>query len=298
MTSEKIEELSYSQRERLAFIDFRAYFLGEVRRADITDHFGVATAAATRDIALYREHAPANIQLDQKTKVYRTTTMFEPLFHHPVDRVLAALSQGFSEGMGKTSRPLIPCEIHRPLNVPPLGALAPISRAIFSKRAIAIEYQSYSSGRTWREIVPFALVNNGLRWHVRCYCRKRQVFLDLVFTRVVSVDELENAQVLEHETPDKDIQWSRIVELEMVPHPQKPMDLETIKLDYGMQDGVLRMNVRAALVGYYLQQWFVDCSPNAALNGPEHRLWLKNYPALYGVENSKLAPGYQQEVNN
>ena len=34
-----IDTLTHSQRERLTFIDFRAYFLGEVRRMDIIERY-------------------------------------------------------------------------------------------------------------------------------------------------------------------------------------------------------------------------------------------------------------------
>jgi hypothetical protein len=60
-----------------------------------------------------------------------------------------------------------------------------------------------------------------------------------------------------------------------------------------MEDGVLRVRVRAALASYLLRQWLVDCSADHKLTGTEYRLWLKNTPVLYGVANAQLAPGYQ-----
>ena len=89
----------------------------------------------------------------------------------------------------------------------------------------------------------------------------------------------------------QDIQWTRIVELSLVPHPDHPRP-EVTELDYGMQDGKLTRRVRAACAGYFLRKWNVDCSPDHALRGPEYRLWLSDPLALYGVENAKLAPGY------
>jgi hypothetical protein len=64
-------------------------------------------------------------------------------------------------------------------------------------------------------------------------------------------------------------------------------------MDYSMQDGVLRMKLRAATAGYILRKWSVDCSPDHSLRGPEFRLWLKDALALYGVKNAVLAPGYR-----
>ncbi len=57
-----------SQQARLSYIDFKLYFLGELRRTDIMDHFGIGPAAATRDITAYKKIAPNNLQLDNIDK--------------------------------------------------------------------------------------------------------------------------------------------------------------------------------------------------------------------------------------
>jgi hypothetical protein len=51
-------------------------------------------------------------------------------------------------------------------------------------------------------------------------------------------------------------------------------------MDYSMQDGVLRMKLRASTAGYILRQWSVDCTPDLSLRGHECRLWLKNHLAI------------------
>ena len=95
-----------------------------------------------------------------------------------------------------------------------------------------------------------------------------------------------------NERQDNDIQWTRIVELELVPHPDQPRP-EITEMDYSMQGGVLRMKLRAATAGYILRQWSVDCTPDHSLRGHEYRLWLKDHLAIYGVRNAVLAPGYR-----
>ena len=143
-----------------------------------------------------------------------------------------------------------------------MDVLAPICRAIHAKRPIAIRYHSMSSGESERIIVPFALVDTGLRWHVRAFDRKSGEFRDFVVTRIeapILVDEEPKA----NERPDNDIQWTRIVELDLVPHPRRARP-EIIKIDYGMTDGWIRMRVRAAVAGYMLLRWSVDASPNTA----------------------------------
>src|SRR5207245_6946456 len=57
-------ELSQTQRKRLAFLELRAYFTGELRRGDIESRFGIKPAAASRDLSIYREIAPGNLAYD------------------------------------------------------------------------------------------------------------------------------------------------------------------------------------------------------------------------------------------
>jgi hypothetical protein len=55
---------------------------------------------------------------------------------------------------------------------------------------------------------------------------------------------------------------------------------------------MLELNVRAALAGYLLRRWNVDCTEECTLNGGEYHLWLRNRQTLYGAENLAIAPGY------
>ena len=95
----RLEDLSLVQRDRLAYIDFRLYFFGEIGRPDLIERFGVAPAGATRDLALYREIVPHNITFDGSNKIYRIGQEFSPLFEHASLRILSALSLGFGDGV-------------------------------------------------------------------------------------------------------------------------------------------------------------------------------------------------------
>ena len=287
-----LERLPLVQRERLSHIDFKLYFLGELRRADVVERFETGPAGATRDIAQYREIAPENLDLDQATKIYRPTPAFSPLFEHSPQRVLTALSQGFGEGIGDQLRPMVRCEFPNMLCLPKMSVLAPITRAINRGKAVRLGYTSVDSGWTERELVPLALVNIGTRWHVRAFDRKSREFRDFVFTRMDRPTVLEDRPVLAEETSEKDDQWNRIIELELVPHPKHPRP-EVVCLDYDLPPGgVLSVKVRAATAGYMLRRWTVDCSPDHSLEGLEYALWLRDPLALYG-SNVYLAPGYK-----
>lgn len=288
-----VQEGGGAQRERLAHVDFRLFFLGEVFRADISGKFDVAPAVATRDLARYRTLAPDNIRFDGRTKTYRSTEDFRPLFEHSLDRALSALSKGFGDGRGGSASPLISCEYLTPINLPAIEVLAAVTRAIAGRRVLSVSYVSSSSGATEREIVPFALADNGLRWHIRAFDRRTSSFRDFVLTRIRDVRiQSENPQP--GESVERDVQWSCEVEMEIVPHPDFPRP-KLAALDYPMKDGVLRIRAKAALAGYVLRRWSVDCSENHSLRGPEYRLWLRNRSALDGVESASIAPGYLPE---
>ncbi|WP_207000034.1 WYL domain-containing protein [Trinickia mobilis] len=286
-----IDDLPRPQRERLAHIDFALYFLGELRRLDLAGKFETGPAGATRDIAVYRDYAPENCELDPAQKVYRPLPTFKPLFRHSSRRVLTALSEGFGEGLGDELEPLVRCDIPSPLSVPDTSIIAPISRAIHRGLAVRLHYTSVQSGRTEKTLVPIALVDNGIRWHVRAFDREKQEFRDYVLTRMENPVVLEDSPAKRDESAENDPQWSRIIQLDLVPHPTHPRP-ELVKMDYGMLDGVFRLKVRAATAGYMLRRWSVDCSPNHELPYIEHPLWLPDPLALYGANNAQLAPGY------
>ncbi|HBP1947089.1 TPA: WYL domain-containing protein [Pseudomonas aeruginosa] len=292
MSDEQLDDLTQPQRDRLAFVELRVRFIGDIRRQDLVSRFGIQSAAATRDLAIYKELAPGNIDYDTKAKCYVLGEDFKPLFDFPPERVLSWLTQGFGDGEPSQLKAWVASEIPSRLTHPDLDVLACVTRAIHQECPIRVEYHSISSGQTERQIVPFALIDNGLRWHVRAFDRKSQEFRDFVITRIKGPVLLRDEEVQAHERGDQDIQWTRIVELELIPHPDQPRS-EVTEMDYGMRDGVLRMKLRAATAGYILRKWSVDSSPDHSLRGPEYRLWLKNPLALYGVRNAVLAPGYR-----
>lgn len=288
-----LKELSQPQRDRLAFIELLVRFAGGIRRQDLVSRFGIQSAAATRDLALYKELVPNNIDYDPKAKTYVLGAGFAPLFDFTPERILSWLIQGLGDAEPVQFKVWMPSERPSRLTHPALDVLACVTRAIHQEVPLAIEYHSISSGHTVREIVPFALIDNGLRWHVRGYDRKTQEFRDFVLTRIQQPRLMKSSSVAPHEKSDQDIQWTRIVELELVPHPDQPRP-EITEMDYWMQGGVLNIKLRAATAGYTLRQWSVDCSPDHSLRGHEFRLWLKDPLALYGVKNALLAPGYRE----
>jgi hypothetical protein len=299
MQNNKLEQVSFAQKRRLAFIDFLLLFKGYFSRGDITNKFEMGMANATRDIALYRELAADNCEFDNPSKLYRQSKSFSPLFEHDARKTLVKLANNISDGFDAIGDLNFPVEAPSQLNVPDIFIVARLVQAILNKKSVNVIYTSLSSGSASRELVPHSIVDNGLRWHVRAFDRKSSSFRDFVLTRISKVkllgDDIENKAPAQHEDKLEDHQWLRMMPLQLIPHPNNVQYPTAIEMDYAMSDGVLNLNVRAALAGYLLRRWNVDCTQSASLKGGEYQLWLRNQQSIYGADNLAIAPGYQKD---
>jgi len=290
---DSMKEYSFAQKQRLAYIDFKLYFTGMVTRIEIVKHFELGLAAATRDIKLYKDHAPNNMEYDNVEKKYFITDEFKPLFKHDATKTLIKLANNISDGFDAVSDISFPVESPSPLNVPDISIIAYVSQAIINNKVLKVTYTSLSSGLGERELVPHSIVDNGQRWHLRAFDRKSQSFRDFVLTRMTQVMLKQENPALD-EMKESDKQWQKMLPLELVPHPKNVLHPSAIELDFAMHDGKLVLTVRAAMAGYLLRRWNVDCSESAELSGPEYQLYLSNAQALYEADNLVLAPGYDE----
>jgi len=285
--------VGFSQKQRLAYIDFLLMFRGHFSRSDLTTKFEMGMANATRDISLYKELAPNNSELDNPSKQYLQTSQFKPLFEHDAKKTLVKLANNITDGFDGIGDITFPVEAPSQLNVPDIFIVAKLVQAILNKTPVSIIYTSLSSGSKARELVPHAIIDNGLRWHVRAYDRNSKSFRDFVLTRISKVT-IKSEDIEVYEDKLEDHQWMRMMPLQLVAHPNNVKHPTAIAMDYGMENGVLELNVRAALAGYLLRRWNVDCTVNAELSGGEYQLWLRNRQTLYGAENLAIAPGYTE----
>lgn len=286
-------EHSQTQRERLNYLEFRLYFTGQVSRAELIQRFGISEAAATRDLAIYREEAATNLEFDTTTKSYRLSPTFRPYYLKDVDskQLLRALVHGLGNDFGTEPEPLVACELPGGLQAPASDVLAAVSRAISQKAVLRIEYLSDSGNHGPREIVPFSLAGTGLKWMVRAFCRRKQLFCDFILNRIKAAEVLCDVKPLAGESKEHDDEWNRMLKLELIPHPAaSPENKAMTEQEFQMTSGVYILRVRAALAGYVLRLWSVDCSPEQRLT--LFPLCLRNLMALHDVDNALLAPGY------
>ncbi|MGO2011084.1 WYL domain-containing protein [Pseudoalteromonas sp.] len=290
-----LNDIGFTQKQRLSYIDFKLFFVGYVTRAEIVSYFEKGLTSATRDINFYKELCPENMVYDSKEKRYFQAAGFRPLFTHDPRKTLVKLSNQITDGFDAIGDTTFPVEAPSQLNIPDIFIVAKLVQAIINEKPVSVIYTSLSSGSAARELVPHSIVDNGLRWHVRAYDRKSKSFRDFVLTRITKVT-IKNTEVVAGEGKIEDHQWMRMMPLQLVPHPHNVRHPTAIALDYGMKGDELSLNVRAAMAGYLLRRWNVDCTADAELVGAEYQLWLKNRQTLFGAENLAIAPGYVPEL--
>jgi hypothetical protein len=287
------KKVSSKQEERFIFIDFCANYLGTIGRVDIVNRFGISDAAASKDIAEYIERAPKNLSYNFKTKTHIPTKKFKSLYQFSATQVLKTLSTGLINTQMDTFTPLLQSENSLELSKPEGNIIAQISRAIHLKKIVEITYWSLSSGETERKLAPFAIIDSGLRWHLRAFCRRRNIFCDFVFTRILKAN-LTEEDVKENESQSFDKDWNRMINLELVPHPKNVKQPKSIILDYGMVNDLLELEVRFAVAGYVLRLWNIDCTPDHSLKDRNYQLWLRNGNSIVELNSLVMAPGIEK----
>jgi len=289
-----LEELSAAQHARLVHLEMNLRFIGGFSRQVLADEQGMHGNAITRDVKIYRTIAGDNLSYDVTAKHYRITDQFSPIFDVEPARALSWLTSRLGKGDGMPSAIGVPSSAPLQLSQPATDTIAAISRAISGQHPVHIEYESLRE-KSERVISPYALVNNGLRWHVRAFDRKAQEFRDFVLTRILSPKVMTKSEFEKHEQSHFDSAWMNSVELHLIPHPDRPRP-EVTRLDYGMGSGPMTVTLRWAEVGYTLRQWNVDCSKDHSMVGWEFRLWLANHEVLDSIPNALLAPGFGGSV--
>lgn len=269
-----------SPEERLEFVELLAYFTGIVSRDDIMNRFGLSPASATNLLSRYNQMAPGNLSYNVRLKRYEMGPSFKPILdvRMMIERIPVY-----------TIPPL-----HKPVDSEAIERIAGISRAIQRIQSLTITYSSIAGGISTRQIIPVAFADNRLRWHLRAYDRKRAKYVDFVFSRIQEVYTNEDDTIQDHEHPANDKEWHSFIALKIRAHPHNVVDIESS--DMGA-DGH-SIEIRAAMAGYFLRLFSVDCSPNARLRGKEYQYVLANMAEVAEVADLTLAPGYNGETQS
>lgn len=280
-----------TQRERLFYIDFLAFFVGQVARKDLVVRFGISEPAATKDLSLYAELAPTMLEYDLRQRCYVYANGI-PLFPHDVDQSLYSLSGeraiALNTKHAKRLSSSVQVSIKRKM---PVELVATLTRAMYQHKQISANYGSLENGSLDRILSPAALIHDGLRWHIRCFDHAKPKFKDYNLARFNSVAESGASNVL----IDQDPEWTTEVIVTLVPHP-KAEHPEIIRLDYDMDGDAKYVAMRLCLVPYFLRDWHIDTTPSSTKSPKAHHLYLLNRQEL--IDQGVSAWVFDDDVSN
>lgn len=265
--------LRWSMERRLAFIEERLFWLGEVNRTDLVNRFGVSMSQASVDIARYLALDPPDIAYDKSVKRYVAGERFKPVLAKPdASRFLGELRlvDAGILSVDETMFGAVPPFDATPVPERPVDpfVLRAVLRAIRGRRALEVAYQSMSRMEPMRRTIePHALGHDGFRWHARAFDHESSEFRDFVLGRLTKPKVADEARSM----PADDVDWQSFVDLVIAPHPKlTPAQSRAIASDYGIQDGSTTIEVRRALLFYALKRLGLDVSPDVRPPSEQH----------------------------
>ena len=257
-----IKQVRWDLALRYRLIETVAWWEGRLTTVHLIQSFGISRQQASKDINTYiTEHAPKNLTYDKQLKGYVPSKQFKPLFiDDSASAYLHLLNQTHSraphvEGLALAYAHTMVLEVPDRTIRPEV--LRPLLKACRDSEVIEVEYVSLANPvPETRLIAPHTLIYTGMRWHVRAYCEKNREYRDFVLSRLRGKPEYERKT---ENLIDEDEDWNTKVAVIIEPDSRlKPEQKAIIEADFGMEDGVLIIPTRRALVKYVLQRFQID----------------------------------------
>jgi predicted DNA-binding transcriptional regulator YafY len=281
------QSLKWEQRQRLTLLEATVFWSGELSTATLTQHFGISRVQASKDFTLYQSLCPGNIRYDKSLKRYVIDETFKAAF---MVGSAGEFLQILKVRQGVCSNTLVALAD----NLPIVEVLEPafrqvdamvlqtINQAIVSDKMVKVRYQSMSRAEPVEHLLcPHALVFDGLRWHTRAFSYTHHEFRDFVLARIHSAETVGSSEA---DVCD-DVAWETFVSVKIGVHPGlSDSQKAAVEFDYGMVNGVLKHEVRGALLPYFLRTMRIgadDLTRDAIvqqivlLNGDDLRVYLK-----------------------
>lgn len=251
--------MRWGVEQRLEFIEFRLFWEGSINRADIVEHFGVSVPQASKDLTLYQERAPGNLEYDTRGKRYVAAAKFVLRFLNPDPYVYLAQLRSVVEGSVPAHDSWIAALPTADVALTPkrdidIEALRLILDAVREGGSVEIFYQSMNKLRPdpiWRRITPHAFGYDGFRWHARAYCHLEKKFKDFLLPRILGVRDKDKPGA----AGEQDWLWNNYFDVIIGPHPDlTESQKKVVAKDYGLDHGSGVLAVRYAMLFYVLKR--------------------------------------------
>lgn len=271
---------------RYWLIELLANWEGRVNSGHLQHYCQLGRQQASKTITSYQDEHPNQLEYCASAKSFLPTENFAPKFISiEVAEYLDWMSGQHAYQREQTEKYHIATAVlMTPKRLVKPTIMRPLIHALRQQTRVEINYTSVSNpDPEGRIIVPVRFVNTGQRWHLRAWCEKAQAYRDFVLSRFRGVPIDEGPRL----TPlPEDTHWHTQLTLRIQPDPRlSPEQQAVLEHDYGMEDGELKLQVRAALAHYLLQEMQVSTKMLDG-NPAAQQLILANYqdiqPWLFG----------------
>jgi len=244
---------------RYRLIETIALWEGRLTTNHICHSFGIGRQQASKDINTYlRELAPGNLFYDRHLKGYVPSANYKPVVtrgHVSEYQDLLARQQSLSSTF-ETLEVGLPDNtvVYGPNRVVAPETMRAVVGATRHGRQLRASYSSLSRPEVVEDILePHTLVCTGNNWHLRAWCDSNREFRDFALSRFHTAPTALR-QKAKHKS-QKDDDWNRNVTMMISPDNRlTAAQQKIIALDYGMENGRLIVDARAALAPYVLSQ--------------------------------------------
>lgn len=214
---------------------------------------------ASKDLTLYQERAPGNMEYDPRAKRYVAAEKFVLRFLEPDPYIYLSQLRSVAEGAVPASDSWIAALPSADVALTPrrdidIAVLRKILDASREGASIDVFYQSMNKVRPdpiWRRITPHAFGYDGFRWHARAYCHLEHKFKDFLLPRILEV----GGKGEPGEAGEGDWLWHNYFDVVIGPHPGlAASQKKVVAKDYGLDQGNGVLSVRYAMLFYVLKR--------------------------------------------
>lgn len=292
--NDEITGIRWGVEQRLEFIEFRLFWEGGVRRKDIIDMFGVSVPQASKDLTLYQERAPGNVDYDKSAKRYVASPNFKPKFLQPGSDGYLSRLRSLSEGLAKPAESWLGFHPDSDIALTPHReventVLRAVLTAVRSPNSVEVLYQSMNSARpdpVWRRMSPHAFGYDGFRWHARAYCHIDAKFKDFILPRILETRDPGPIG----RRGDDDQSWNERIEVEITPHPALTANQKkVVAKDYGMSGDKAVLQVRCSMLFYVLKRLGLLRDPEKEPPRAQHIVLVNKQPVMAALKRADLA---------
>ncbi|ROQ25745.1 WYL domain-containing protein [Gallaecimonas pentaromativorans] len=242
-----------SANQRCWLIELFAFWEGRVTTGHVSHFFAIGRQQASKELASYRARYPHQLAYSASAKGYVPTQGFKPTL----------LSGDVGEYLDWVTAQQRPSPVPKAAYHLEAGATAlaprrvsaqlirPLVKALRQQQRLEVDYLGVTNpSREGRVIVPTRFVKTAQRWHLRAWCEQSQGYRDFVLSRFRGQPDLLGRPLA---PLPEDTAWHTHITLCIKPDPRlSPAQQAALAADYGMENGELLLQSRAALANYLL----------------------------------------------